>query len=83
MQYEEPIIEGYTGIKSLKTLSKQESVEVCAQCHALKDMLRPGYMPGEDFQDYFSTKFAMLGGNPYYPDGRVKAFGYQQNHVFL
>ena len=24
----------------------------------------------------------MLGGNPYYPDGRVKAFGYQQNHVF-
>ena len=82
MQYEEPIIEGYTGIKSLKTLSKQESVEVCAQCHALKDMLRPGYMPGEDFQDYFSTKFAMLGGNPYYPDGRVKAFGYQQNHVF-
>jgi len=82
MQYGEPIIQGYTGIQSLKTLSKQESVEVCAQCHALKDMIRPGYTPGKDFKDYFSTKFAMLGGNPYYPDGRVKAFGYQQNHVF-
>ena len=82
MAYGETIIQGYTGIKSLKTLSKEESVEVCAQCHALKDMIRPGYAPGKDFQDYFSTKFAMLGGNPYYPDGRVKAFGYQQNHVF-
>ena len=82
MQYGKSIIQGYTGIKSLKTLSKQESVEVCAQCHALKDMIKPGYSPGKDFQDYFSTKFAMLGGNPFYPDGRVKAFGYQQNHVF-
>ena len=82
MQYGKSIIQGYTGIKSLKTLSKQESVEVCAQCHALKDMIKPGYSPGKDFQDYFSTKFAMLGGNPFYPDGRIKAFGYQQNHVF-
>ena len=82
MQYGKSIIQGYTGIKSLKILSKQESVEVCAQCHALKDMIKPGYSPGKDFQDYFSTKFAMLGGNPFYPDGRIKAFGYQQNHVF-
>jgi predicted CXXCH cytochrome family protein len=82
MQYGKSIIQGYTGIKSLKTLSKQESVEVCAQCHALKDMIKPGYSPGKDFKDYFSTKFAMLGGNPFYPDGRIKAFGYQQNHVF-
>ena len=82
MQYGKSIIKGYTGIKSLKTLSKEESVEVCAQCHALKDMIRPGYLPGDDFKEYFSTKFSMLGGNPYHPDGRVKAFGYQQNHVF-
>ena len=35
-----------------------------------------------DFENYFSTKFSMLGDNPYHPDGRVKAFGYQQNHIF-
>ena len=82
MQFGQSIIKGYTGIQSLKTLSKKESIDVCSQCHALKDMIRPGYLPGMDFEDFFSTKFAMLGGNPYHPDGRVKAFGYQQNHVF-
>ena len=82
MEYGENIIKGYTGIRSLKTVTKEESVNVCSQCHGLKDMLRPGYLPGMDFESYFSTKFAMLGGNPYFPDGRVRAFGYQQNHVF-
>ena len=82
MQFDKRIVKGYTGIQSLKTLSKEESLKVCAQCHALKDMIRPGYLPGMDFDDYFSVKFSMLGGNPYYPDGRVRAFGYQQNHIF-
>ncbi len=82
MQFDKSIVKGYIGIKSLKTLSKDKSVEVCAQCHALKDMIRPGYLPGMNFNDYFSVKFSMLGGNPYHPDGRVKAFGYQQNHIF-
>ena len=82
MQFGKSIVKGYTGIQSLKTLSKKESVAVCAQCHALKDLIRPGYLPGMDFEDFFSTKFSMLGGNPYFPDGRVKAFGYQQNHIF-
>jgi len=82
MQYGKTIVKGYTGISSLTTLSKEEGVNVCSQCHALKDMIRPGYLPGMDFENYFSTKFSMLGNNPYYPDGRVRAFGYQQNHVF-
>ncbi|MBT3676835.1 MAG: hypothetical protein HOG39_09365, partial [Candidatus Marinimicrobia bacterium] len=82
MQFDQSIVKGYTGIQSLKTLSKDKSIEVCAQCHALKDMIRPGYLPGKDFDDYFSVKFSMLSGNPYHPDGRVKAFGYQQNHIF-
>ena len=82
MQYGKTIVKGYTGIRSLATLSKEESVDVCSQCHALKDMIRPGYLPGMDFENYFSTKFSMLGNNPYYPDGRVRAFGYQQNHIF-
>ena len=82
MQYGKTIVKGYTGIRSLATLSKEESIAVCSQCHALKDMIRPGYLPGMDFENYFSTKFSMLGNNPYYPDGRVRAFGYQQNHIF-
>ena len=82
MQYGKTIVKGYTGIRSLSTLSKEESVNVCSQCHALKDMIRPGYLSGMDFDNYFSTKFSMLGNNPYYPDGRIRAFGYQQNHIF-
>ena len=64
MQFGKSIVKGYTGNQSLKTLSKKESVAVCAQCHALKDLIRPGYLPGMDFEDFFSTKFSMLGGNP-------------------
>ena len=82
MKFGKTIIKGYTGIKSLTTLNKEESVNLCAQCHALKDLIRPGYLPGMDFENYFSIKFSMLGDNPYHPDGRVKAFGYQQNHIF-
>lgn len=82
MEFDKSIVKGYTGIQSLKTLSKDKSVEVCEQCHALKDMIRPGYLPGKDLDDYYSVKFSMLGGNPFHPDGRVKAFGYQQNHIF-
>ena len=82
MKFGKTIIKGYTGIKSLTTLNKEESVNLCAQCHALKDVIRPGYLPGMDFENYFSIKFSMLGDNPYHPDGRVKAFGYQQNHIF-
>lgn len=69
------------GMPALATLSKNASLQVCFQCHALKDGLQPGFLNGEALDDYYSTKLPILGGNPYHPDGRIKAFGYQQNHL--
>ncbi|MGH2567862.1 MAG: multiheme c-type cytochrome, partial [Bacteroidota bacterium] len=70
------------GIRSLGTLSKDESLEVCFQCHALKDVITPGYLPGKSLQDYYSLKLSILGDKPYLPDGRVRTFAYQETHLF-
>lgn len=69
------------GMRSLATLSKDESLGVCFRCHALKDVLEPGYLQGKDLEEHYAMKFPMLGENPYHADGRIKAFGYQQNHL--
>ena len=70
------------GMKALDTDNKQESVDLCSRCHALKDGLKPGYLPGRPFTDYYSLKLQMFGDNPFHPDGRIRAFGYQQNHLY-
>lgn len=70
------------GIRSLSTLSKDESLEVCFQCHALKDVIKPGYLPGKPLQDHYALKFSILGDKPYLPDGRVRTFAYQETHLF-
>ncbi len=70
------------GIRALSVLSKDESLEVCFQCHALKDVIKPGYLPGKSLQDYYALKFSILGDKPYFPDGRVRTFAYQETHLF-
>ena len=70
------------GMASLATLNKDESLEVCFRCHALKDVLVPGFLPGKDLEEHYTLKFPIIGENPFHPDGRIKAFGYQQNHLF-
>jgi len=71
------------GMKALATLSKDESLKVCFQCHAKKDSIREdGYLPGDGLEDYFSLKLSMLGDNPFLVDGRVRRFDYQSNHLF-
>lgn len=70
------------GMAALATLSKDESLEVCFRCHALKDVLEPGYLQGKDIEQHYGLKLPILGENPYHPDGRIRAFGYQQNHLF-
>ena len=70
------------GMAALNTLDKDASLNVCFQCHALKDVLEPGYLQGMDLESHYSLKSPMVGENPYHPDGRIKAFGYQQNHIF-
>ncbi|MCG8606495.1 tetratricopeptide repeat protein, partial [bacterium] len=70
------------GMRALATLDKDESLKVCLSCHALKDALDSGYLSGMNLEAFYSLKFPMFGENPYHPDGRIRAFGYQQNHLY-
>jgi len=70
------------GMRSLVTLTKDQSLAVCFQCHAVKDVLRTGYLPGKDLEAHYSLGLAALGDKPWFPDGRVRTFAYQQNHRF-
>jgi len=69
------------GLPALDTLDKRASVGVCLRCHSLKTPLRDGYLPGEPFESHYALKMPILGGRPYYPDGRVRTFAYQGTHL--
>lgn len=69
-------------IASLSLLDEDASIDVCLQCHALKDRLEPGYLPGAGLADHYSLRFPMLGEAPFLPDGRIRTFAYQHNHRF-
>ena len=70
------------GMRSLAGLSKDESLEVCFQCHALKDVLEPGYLPGKPLEQHYSLGLPQLGEQALFPDGRVRTFAYQGNHRY-
>jgi hypothetical protein len=69
-------------LEPLDTLSRDASLAVCFRCHAEKDRLADGDLPGADLEAAFSLKLGMLIRNAYLPDGRYRDFGYQQNHLF-
>jgi len=69
-------------IEVLTTRDKDGSLDVCFQCHALKSVLASGYLPGKVLDDHFSLASWVIGASTYYPDGRIRRFAYQQNHVY-
>ena len=70
------------GMRPLATLKKDESLMVCFQCHATKDVLREEpYLPGEPLESFFSLKFPQFQ-DTYTVDGRIQSFGYQGNHLY-
>ena len=69
------------GLTSLAYRDKDASLEVCFRCHAIKDVIRNGYFPGEKLEDYYALSFPILGDEPYFADGRVRTFAYQANHL--
>jgi tetratricopeptide (TPR) repeat protein len=70
------------GMRPLRTLGKDQSLQVCFQCHALKDQVQPGYLPGKTLSEYYALKFPILGDQPYFPDGRTRTFAYQEGHLY-
>ena len=69
-------------VEPLATFTKDASLNVCFRCHALKDVMQQGFLPGKPLADYYSVGLTMLGGGPFYPDGRVRSFAYQGNHRY-
>lgn len=70
------------GLPALDTYAKDASLRVCFQCHASRPVLDPDYLPGRSYDDHFALKLWLLEDNPYFPDGRIKTFSYQDNHQF-
>ncbi len=70
------------GAEALATRDKDGSLQICFQCHAVKAELRSGYISGEPLEDYFSDLKLFLSYRPYFPDGRIRLFAYQQQHLY-
>ena len=69
------------GLRSLATLSKDQSLDVCFQCHALKSQLAKHYRPGAPLTTYYALRLAQLGDAALLPDGRTRTFAYQEGHL--
>jgi tetratricopeptide (TPR) repeat protein len=69
------------GLRSLATLSKDQSLDVCFQCHALKSQLVKHYEPGAPLTTYYALRLAQLGDAALLPDGRTRTFAYQEGHL--
>jgi len=70
------------GMQALATLSKDQSLNVCFQCHATKDVIREEqFLSGARLEEFFSLKLPLFQ-ETYTPDGRVKAFGYQSTQLY-
>lgn len=69
------------GMRALSTLTKDQSLEVCFQCHAVKAAMEPGYLPGKRLQSHFALKLPQLLDTIYFADGRTRVFAYQEGHL--
>ena len=69
------------GMRALSTLTKDQSLEVCFQCHAVKAAIEPGYLPGKRLQSHFALKLPQLLDTIYFADGRTRVFAYQEGHL--
>ena len=60
------------GMRPLATLTKDQSVAVCLQCHAVKTALGPRS---------YALKLPQLVDSIYLADGRTQVFAYQEGHL--
>ena len=59
----------------LEKLGKEQAVEVCAQCHAAKEIVATGYLPGQDFYDYYQV-ILPDDEKVFFPDGQPRVYLY-------
>jgi tetratricopeptide (TPR) repeat protein len=76
------VARGDLAMVPLATMSKDSSLGICWQCHALKDQLRAGHVSGTNFAAYYSVRLPELGDAAHFADGRVRTFAYQEGHLY-
>jgi len=59
---------GY-GLAPLKDSDRHVEVETCASCHSRRQQIFPGYLPGDNFYDYFTND--VLLPHLYHADGQI------------
>jgi Flp pilus assembly protein TadD len=69
------------GMRALETLSKDQSLAVCFQCHSVKSQLQAGYLPGKPAEQHFALKLPLVLDTVYFADGRTRTFAYQEGHL--
>jgi tetratricopeptide (TPR) repeat protein len=69
------------GMRALGVLAKDQSLNVCFQCHAVKATLHADYLPGSGLERHFALKFPGLVDTLYFADGRTRGFAYQEGHL--
>ena len=69
------------GMRALATLTKNQSLDVCFQCHAAKTALEPAFLPGKPLERHFALKLPLLLDSIYFADGRTRSFAYQEGHL--
>jgi Flp pilus assembly protein TadD len=69
------------GLRSLATLTKDQSLDVCFQCHALKSQVVAHFQPGGTLDTHYALRLTQLGDAPLLPDGRTRTFAYQEGHL--
>ena len=63
------------GLAKLKSADPRVEIDACAPCHARRQVVYPGFVPGENFLDYYLPE--MLDGNLYYADGQILEEDYE------
>lgn len=58
----------------LEKLSVDEQIEVCAQCHAAKEVIATGYAAGESFYDHYTLY--LPDDETFHPDGQPRVYLY-------
>ena len=70
------------GIGSLATIGKDESLQVCFRCHAVKKKISRGqFLPGDDFELFFALRYPFMDIAYFHPDGRTKSYTYTKPHL--
>ena len=62
-------------IADLRRFSADQSVEVCGQCHAAKQIVADGYLPGDPFYNFYTLALPDEV-SAFWPDGQPRRYRY-------